>query len=142
MATLRVNSITPTSGSEITLTAALVTATTTFRALNYKHTSFGTFTQLTSQTTTVPVTTYAGKINMFSAAITGASAISFSVTAAGFSDDSIILVDIATNPAVPTSQLMAYVTNSSAGTFEVTIRNFGATTAAISPTIAYMVVVT
>ncbi|CAB4145807.1 hypothetical protein UFOVP997_26 [uncultured Caudovirales phage] len=142
MATLRVNSITPTSGSEITLTAALVTATTTFRALNYKHTSFGTFTQLTSQTTTVPVTTYAGKITMFSAAITGATAVSFSVTAAGFSDDSIILVDIATNPAVPTSQLMAYVTNSGSGTFEITIRNFGATTAAISPTIAYMVVVT
>lgn len=143
MATLKVNTIAPTSGTEITLSAALVTATTTFRAQNYKHTNFGTYTQLTSQTTEVTVTTYAGKINMFSAIIAATSAISFTVRFnGGFTDDSIILVDIATNPAATTSQLMAYVTNSAANTFEITIRNFGVATSAIAPTIAYMAVVT
>lgn len=143
MATLKVNSIAPTSGTEITLAAALVTATTTFRAQNYKHTSFGTYSQTASQTTGVTVTTYAGKITMVSAIIAATSAISFTVTfTGGFTDDSIILVDIATNPASPTSQLMAYVTNSAANTFEITIRNFGGATAAIAPTIAYMAVVT
>ena len=143
MATLKVNSIAPTSGTEITLAAALVTATTTFRAQNYKHTSFGTYSQATSQTTGVAVTTYAGKIAMFSAIIAATSAISFTVTfTGGFTDDSIILVDIATNPAAATSQLQAYVTNSSTNTFEVTIRNYGAATAAIAPVIAYMAVIT
>ena len=143
MATLKVNSIEPTSGTEITLSAALVTATTTFKARNFKHTSFGTYSQATSQATGVTVTTYAGKITMFSAIIAATSAISFTVTfTGGFTDDSIILVDIATNPAAATSQLMAYVTNSAANTFEITLRNFGAATTAIAPTIAYMAVVT
>ena len=142
MATIKVNSIAPTSGTEITLSAALVTATTTFRARNYKHTNFGTYTQATSQTTAVPVTECAGKITMVSATIAATSAISFSVTNAAFTDDSIVLVSLATNQASPTSQLQVYVTNSAAGSFEITLRNHGALTSAIAPVIAFMVVVT
>jgi len=142
MATLKVNSIAPTSGSEITLSAALVTATTTFRAQNYKHTSFVAYSQATNHSTTVPVTSYAGSILMASATIAAATAVSFSVTNVNFTDNSIILVDIATNPITPTSQLQAYVTNSAGGSFEITIRNYGTLTAAIQPVIAYMAVIT
>lgn len=86
---------------------------------------YGTYTQATSKSTTVVVTTSSGIITMNNASLAGAAQVSFNVNSFIFTNTSIFLVQIGTAPATPYSYSVQAeaIKSGGPGSVVVTLKN-------------------
>jgi len=96
--------------------------------IGYSAAAQGTVTQATDKSTGVTLNKSAGRITMNNAALAGGAAVSFTLTNSTISTNDVIIVCVSSVTTGSTAgAYTSYVSNMSAGSASITLRNLSAT---------------
>ena len=96
--------------------------------IGYSATAQGTVTQATDKSTAVTLNKSAGRITMNNAALAGSTAVSFTLNNSTISTNDTIIVNISSvTTGSSAGAYTSYVSNMSAGSASITLRNLSAT---------------